>query len=179
MLLVDASAGVEVGTEQMWRFAEERGCPRVVVINKMDRENADFKSALQSVETVLGKKCAALQIPIGSQHSFIGVIDLLTGKAYIYEGTTGKFSESEIPGDLSDDVQRLRDALVERICETDDDLTMKYLEGEEIANNDLDAALRQGVCSGQVVPVLVASGLLNIGTAQLLDVLVRYSPSPI
>jgi elongation factor G len=179
MLLVDASAGVEVGTEQMWRFAEERGCPRVVVINKMDRENADFKSALQSVETVLGKKCAALQIPIGSQHSFTGVIDLLTGKAYIYEGTTGKFSESEIPGDLSDDVQRLRDALVERICETDDDLTMKYLEGEEIANNDLDAALRQGVCSGQVVPVLVASGLLNIGTAQLLDVLVRYSPSPI
>src|SRR5687767_6217937 len=90
LLLVDASAGVEVGTEQAWRFGEERGCARIVVINKMDRENANFAMSLQSVQAVLGKKCAAVQMPIGSQHSFTGVVDLIGMKAYVYEGTTGK-----------------------------------------------------------------------------------------
>jgi elongation factor G len=179
VLLVDASAGVEVGTEQVWRFAEERGCPRVVVINKMDRENADFGNALRSVELVLGKKCAPLQIPIGSQSSFKGVVDLLLQKAYVYEGgTAGKFTETDIPAELAGEVSTMRDALVERIAETDDDLTMKYLEGESLTTEELDAALKKGVAAGDVVPVLAMSGLLNVGTAQFLDVLVKYTPSP-
>ncbi|MDQ3706598.1 MAG: elongation factor G [Chloroflexota bacterium] len=178
VLLVDASAGVEVGTEQMWRYAEERGCPRFVVINKMDRENADFMSAWHSTQNVLGKKCAPLQVPIGSQQSFRGVVDLLHQKAYIYEGNTGKFSIGAVPADMEAEVQQLRDALIERVCETDDDLTMKYLEGEELSVDELDSALKNGVKNGDIVPVLAASGLLNIGTSQLLDNIVIYAPSP-
>ncbi|HVG00246.1 MAG TPA: elongation factor G [Chloroflexia bacterium] len=179
VLLVDASAGVEVGTEQMWRYAEERGCPRFVVVNKMDRENADFMAAWHSTQNVLGKKCAPLQVPIGSQHSFRGVVDLLHQKAYVYEGgNSGKFTEGPVPADLQADVQQLRDALIERVCETDDDLTMKYLEGEELSVEELDAALRAGVRTGDIVPVLAASGLLNVGVSQLLDTIVTYSPAP-
>lgn len=176
ILLVDASAGVEVGTEQMWRFAEERGCPRFVVVNKMDRENADFLKAYQSTQDVLGKKCAPLHLPIGSQSAFRGVVDLLHRKAYIYEG--GKFSEAPVPADLQGQVDTMRDALVERIAETDDDLTMKYLEGEELTFEELDTALKAGVKSGAVVPVLCAAACLNIGIPQLLEALVTYAPSP-
>ena len=178
VLLVDASAGVEVGTEQMWRYAEERGCPRFVVVNKMDRENANFMSAWQSTQSVLGKKCAPLQVPIGSQHSFKGVVDLLHQKAYIYEGNTGKFTEGPVPDDMAAEVEQLREALVERVCETDDDLTMKYLEGEEMTTAELDTALKNGVRNGDIVPVLATSGLLNIGISQLLDNIAIYAPAP-
>ncbi len=179
VLLLDASAGVEVGTEQAWRMADERGIPRVVVINKMDRENADYKNALQSVYTVLGKRCAAIQIAIGSQTSFRGVIDLLHQKAYAYEGgTSGKFTEGPIPAEMADEVQKARELLIERICETDDDLTLLYLEGEDISTEDLDSALKKAVVTRQIAPVLVASGATNIGVSQLLDFLVQYVPSP-
>src|SRR5947209_1153116 len=103
LLLMDASAGVEVGTEQAWRFAGERGLARFVFINKMERENADFNMAYQSAQAVLGKKCAALQLPIGSQQSFRGMVDLLKLKAYMYQpgNTGGNFTESEIPSDMA------------------------------------------------------------------------------
>ncbi len=180
VLLVDASAGVEVGTEQSWRFADERGCARVIVINKMDRENADFKMALQSVQLMLGKKCVPLHLAIGSQQSFRGMVDVLQQKAFVYEsGGAGKFAESAIPADLTDEARTAREALIERIAETDDDLTMKYLEGEDLTAEELTKALKKGVSSGQVVPVLVASGLLNVGISQLLDTLVDYTPSPL
>ncbi|MGA7729978.1 MAG: elongation factor G [Chloroflexia bacterium] len=179
VLLLDASAGVEVGTEQAWRFAEERGIPRVVVINKMDRENADYKNAFHSIQTVLGKKCAPLQLAIGAQATFKGVIDLLHQKTYVYEpGAGGKFTEAEIPADMVEDVQKGREWLVERICETDDDLTLLYLEGEEIETEALDTALKKAVVSGQIAPVLVTSGLMNMGVSQLLDFLAQYAPSP-
>jgi elongation factor G len=179
VLLLDASAGVEVGTEQAWRFAEERGIPRVVVINKMDRENADYKNAFHSIQTVLGKKCAPLQLAIGAQATFKGVIDLLHQKAYVYEpGTGGKFAEAPIPDDMMEDTQKGREWLVERICETDDDLTLLYLEGEEIETESLDTALKKAVVSGQIAPVLVTSGLMNMGVSQLLDFVAQYTPSP-
>src|SRR5215210_1804133 len=129
LLLVDASAGVEVGTEQMWKYADERACPRLVFINKMDRENADFNMSFHSAQDVLGKKCAPMQMPIGSQHSFRGIVDLLMMKAYMYEpgSTSGKFTEAEVPADLLEDAQRGREWLIERVAETDDELTMKYL----------------------------------------------------
>ncbi|HST05703.1 MAG TPA: elongation factor G [Chloroflexia bacterium] len=180
LLLVDASAGVEVGTEQAWRMADERGLPRIVVINKLDRENADYKNAFHSIQDVLGKKCAPLQLSIGSQTSFKGVIDLLHQKAYLYDaGTSGKFSEAPIPDEWVQDAQEGREWLVERICETDDDLTMLFLEGEEIPTKDLDDALRKAVISGEIAPVLCASGLLNIGVTQLLDFISKYAPSPL
>jgi elongation factor G len=178
LLLVDASAGVEVGTEQTWRFGEERGCARMVVVNKMDRENANFGMSLQSIQNVLGKKCAAVQMPIGAQTSFKGVVDLIGMKAFVYEGTTGKFTEGPIPGDLQSEAESLREALIERVAETDDDLTMKYLEGEEITTDELIAALKPGVAKGDVVPVLCASGLMNVGVSQLLDAIAAYAPAP-
>lgn len=180
VLLVDASAGVEVGTEQMWHYAEERGCPRLLVVNKMDRENADFKMAFHSTQDVLGKKCAPLHLPIGSQQSFSGMVDLLHQKAYFYEAgdTSGKYTEGPVPDDLREDAERGREWLVERIAETDDDLTMRYLEGEELSFEELDAALRNGVKNGDLVPVLCSSGALNIGISQLLDAIVTYGPSP-
>lgn len=180
VLLVDASAGAEVGTEQMWRYAEERGCPRIIVVNKMDRENADFKMAFHSIQDVLGKKCAPLHLPIGSQHSYSGMVDLLHQEAYFYEAgnTSGKFTEGPVPDDLKEDAQRGREWLVERIAETDDDLTMRYLEGEELSFEELDAALRNGVKNGDIVPVFCASGAMNIGISQLLDAIVTYAPAP-
>ncbi|HEX9988429.1 MAG TPA: elongation factor G [Chloroflexia bacterium] len=180
LLLVDASAGVEVGTEQVWKFANERGCPRVVFVNKMDRENADFKMAFHSIQTVLGKKCAPMQMPIGSQQSFRGVVDLLQMKAYMYEAgnTSGKFTEADIPADLMEDAQKGREWLIERIAETDDEMTMKYLEGEELSLQELTTALEHGVRDGEIVPVLCGSGMLNVGITQLLDALVDYTPSP-
>ena len=180
LLLIDASAGVEVGTEQAWRYSKERGIPSIVFINKMDRENADFKEAFHSAETVLGKMCAPLQMPIGSQHSFRGVVDLLNMKAYVYKqgDTSGQYEETEIPDDLREDAQQGRDWLVDRVCETDDDLTMKYLEGEEITAEELAGGLKTGVHAGKVIPVLCGAGSCNIGVTQLLDALAHYAPSP-
>ncbi len=180
LLLVDASAGVEVGTEQMWRYADERGCPRMVFVNKMERENADFKMAFNSIQAVLGKKCAPLQLPIGSQQQFKGIVDLLTMKAYTFQpgDTSGKVTEGEIPADLLEDAQRGREWLIERVAETDDDLTMKYLEGEELTSEEITSALKNGMRSGEVVPVLCGSGTWNAGVSQLLDALSAYSPSP-
>jgi elongation factor G len=181
LLLVDASAGVEVGTEQMWRYADERGCPRIVFVNKMERENADFKMAFHSIQSVLGKKCAPLQLPIGSQQQFRGIVDLISMKAYMFQpgDTSGKVTEADVPADLMEDAQRGREWLIERVAETDDDLTMKYLEGEELTSEEIANALKNGVRTGEVVPVLCGSGLLNAGVSQLLDALVAYSPSPI
>ena len=180
LLLVDASAGVEVGTEQMWRYADERGCPRLVFVNKMERENADFNMAFHSIQEVLGKKCAPVQLPIGSQQQFRGIIDLVTMKAYTFQpgDTSGKVTEGEIPEDQKEDAQRGREWLVEVVAETDDDLTMKYLEGEELTNEEIMGALKIGVRSGQVIPILCGSGIWNAGITQLLDALVAYTPSP-
>ncbi len=180
LLLIDASAGVEVGTEQVWKFAEERGCPRLIFVNKMDRENADFNMAFHSAQSVLGKKCAPLQMPIGSQQSFRGLIDLLQMKAYMYQpgDTSGKYTEADVPADMREDAARGREWLIERIAETDDDLTLKYLEGEELTMDELVAGLENGVRTGDVVPVLCGSGALNIGITQLLDAIVSFTPSP-
>ncbi len=180
LLLVDASAGVEVGTEQAWKYANERGIPSFAFINKMDRENADYKKSFHSAEEVLGRRCAPLQIPIGSQHSFSGVVDLLHMKAFFYEAgsTSGKFTEGEVPGDMMEDAKQGRDWLIEKIAETDDALTMKYLEGEELTEAEIKSGLKTGIRSGTILPVLCGSGSCNIGVSQLLDALVAYAPSP-
>lgn len=180
LLLIDASAGVEVGTEQAWKYAGERNLARFIFINKMDRENADFKTAFHSTQEILGKKCAPLQMPIGSQHSFKGIIDLLHMKAYLYEpgNTSGKYTEAEVPEDMLEDANNGREWLIEKIAESDDDLTMKFLEGEELTMDELMSGLKKGIQTGVVVPVLCGAGSSNIGVTQLLDMLVDYAPSP-
>ena len=174
VVLVDASAGVEVGTEHCWAFADEASLPRAVLIDRMDRENADFAQALSQVQSFFGKKCVALQIPVGAQSSFSGVVDVLAMKAYSGE----KGTEGAVPDSLSDQAARFREQLVEAVAETDDELLTKYLDGTELTAEELTRGLRTGIASGAVVPVLVAAAAKNIGTAQLLDVLANDFPSP-
>jgi len=174
VVLVDASSGVEVGTETSWAAADALGMPRAVLIDRMDRENADFAQALAQVQSFFGKKCVALQLPIGAQASFSGVVDLLAMKAYSSE----KATEGPVPDSLADQAARYREQLVEAVAETDDDLLAKYLDGTELTAEELTRGLRSGIASGAVVPVLVGAAAKNIGTAPLLDTLAAYFPSP-
>jgi len=174
VVLVDASAGVEVGTEHSWAFADEASLPRAVLIDRMDRENADFAQALGQVQSFFGKKCVALQIPIGAQSSFSGVVDVLGMKAYSGE----KGTEGAVPDSLSDQATRYREQLVEAVAETDDEMLTKYLDGTELTAEELTRGLRTGIASGAVVPVLVAAAAKGLGTSLLLDTIADYFPSP-
>jgi elongation factor G len=175
MITLDAVSGVQVGTEFAWRFADELNLPRAVLVNRMDRENADFDSCLNQVQNLWGGKCVAVELPIGSQHSFQGVVDLLTMKAYMGE----KGDEAEIPDDLKGQADTMREKLIELAAETDDALITKYLEGEELTPDELAAGVRAGIRSGGIVPVLAASGTKMIGVHRLLDSITSLFPSPV
>jgi elongation factor G len=174
LLLIDATAGVQVGTEYAWTYMNERDLPRMILVNRMDRENADFDACVQAVRARFGGKCAAAQIPIGAQDSFRGVVDLVRMTALVGE----KGVEEPVPADLADRAATYREQLIEAVAETDDDLLTKFLEGEEIGAEELRAALRAAVCRGQVVPILAASALRNVGVTAVLDAAVDFMPSP-
>lgn len=174
VIVVCASSGVEVGTERSWAYADEASLPRAVLIDRMDRENADFFQSLAQLQSQFGKGCVALQLPIGAQSSFEGVVDVLTMK-----GLTGeKAAEAAVPDSLAEQAARYREQLVEAVAETDDELLTKYLEGEELSQEELTRGLRKGIASGAVVPVLAGAAGRNMGTTLLLDVIAQYFPSP-
>ncbi len=175
IIVVCGSSGVQVGTEQVWSYADERNLPRLIVINRMDRENADFFQTLSQLQSLFGHKCVPLHLPIGSQATFSGIVDLLTMKAYV--GENGE--EQAIPSDLEGVAQEQREKLVEVIAESDDALINKYLEGEELTLEELQTGIRAGVLSGGVVPVLTGSGAKAMGVANLLDAIAEILPSPI
>src|SRR3990172_9726271 len=174
LVVVDAVAGVEVGTDLAWGYADERSLPRLVLINRMDRENADFAGAVQQVRDRFGKRCLPLHVPIGAQDAFQGVADLLEMKAFLGE----KAEQSEIPESLGAEVSSYREQLVEAVAETDDDLLTKFLEGEELSAEELQRGLRAAVCAGSVVPILACSAGKNIAVPHVLAALVQYGPSP-
>ena len=174
VLLLDAVSGVEVGTEQMWSKADERALPRLVVINKMDRENADFYRSLEALKSNFKANFIPVQLPLGSQADFEGVIDLVTLKAYRGD----KAQEVEVPADLRDTVDEYRLQLAEAAAESDDALIEKYLEGEELTTEELQRGLRAATLAGDVVPVLCAAATANIGIQPLMDAIVAYLPSP-
>lgn len=178
LMVIDAVAGVEVSTEIIWDLADENDIPRIAFVNKMDRENADFTKALDSMRDKLTKQIVPIQFPIGAEASFNGIVDLIEMKAYKYEGS-GKASEIPIPGDLMSDVETYREMMIEAAAEGDDELTLKYLDGEELTNEEIINGLKLGIASGKVVPVLCGSALKNMGADQLLNVLVDYAPSPL
>lgn len=179
IVAVCATAGVEVGTENVWQFADERALPRMVVITKLDRENADFYKTIDAVRNTFGTKCAVIQLPIGSQDSFRGVVDLISMKAYVYDGSSsGKFQEQDIPDDLKETAENYRSELIEAAIESDDELIEKYLEGEELSEEEIRKGLRQGVAEGSVYPIICVSALKNVGIKQMLDTIVAYLPSP-
>ena len=176
LVLLDATAGVEVGTEMAWGYAAELALPRLLFVNRLDRENTDFYAMLDTIQSRLTKQAVALQAPIGSQAEFKGTVDILSGTATVYE--SGKPREDSVPEDLEARVAELRDRLIEAICETDDDLLTRYLDGSEIAEDELRRALRAAVAGGALVPVLCGSAIANIGIARLLDAIVDFCPSP-
>ncbi|HVA25777.1 MAG TPA: elongation factor G [Chloroflexota bacterium] len=177
LVTIDAAAGVEVGTGIVWRAADEYNLPRVIVVNKPEREHADFDKAVQSIHDGLDAKAVVLQLPIGQEAAFKGVVNVATGKAYTFDG--GKVSEGDAPAEMADAIAAAKEKLMDAVCETDDDLLAKYLEGEEIGEAELTPAMHKAVCSGQVIPILVASGGCNKGIQTLLDAIVDCLPSPL
>ncbi len=174
VIIICAASGVEVGTEQMWNDAEKAKLPRLIFVNKMERDNADFFSTLETIQAKLSPKCLPLQLPMGSQSDFQGVIDLVTMQAYI--GDTLK--EAEIPSTLQKQAEASREKLIEAAVESDDELINKYLEGEVITNEEIIAAVKKSTVAGKLVPVFVGSALQGIGVQQVLNGICCYLPSP-
>ena len=174
VVLVEASAGVEVGTEMVWRYADEHSLPRIAYVNKMDRENANFQRAIESLRQKFDTRIIPLQLPIGAQASFRGVVDLVTMKAYVGD----KMEPSDVPAELRSQAETLRQELVEAAAEADDELIMKYLEGEELTVEEIHRGIRAGVTSGALVPVMCGSATNNVAVAPLLSAMVNYLPSP-
>lgn len=179
VVIFDAVQGVEPQSETVWRQADRYGVPRICFANKMDRVGASYERTLESIRQRLGANPVAMQLPIGLEAGFVGVIDLLTERAIVWEDDLGKEpQEQEIPADLQAQAAQMRAKLVEQIAETDDDLTIKYLEGEEITLVELKTALRKAVIAGQITPVFCGSSLRNKGVQPILDAVVDYLPSP-
>ena len=175
-----AKGGVEPQSENVWRQADTYNVPRMAFINKMDILGADFYRAVDQIKTRLGKNAICLQLPIGKEDEFKGIIDLFEMKAYIYNDDKGEdVSITDIPEDMADDAELYRTELVEKICELDDDLMMAYLEGEEPTVEELKAVLRKGTCEGAAVPVCCGSAYRNKGVQKLLDAVLEYMPAPI
>ncbi len=179
-VLVDAVAGVEVGTEKVWEMIEERGLPRIFVINKMDRENANFGRTLESVQQFFGRAAVPVELPIGEEKNFAGVVDIIEKKAYLFEkDESGKMSEGPVPAALVDEVERRNKELVELVAESDEKLMEKYFEKGELAPEEFRAGLKKSILHHQIFPVFAASGLANIGAQTVLDGILAYMPSPV
>ncbi len=179
IIVMDASAGVEIGTETCWSFADEVKVPRVIFLNKMERENANFARALDQARTMLSGSVIPLQVPIGQESSFRGVIDLLDMKAYVFSSKRdGNFETAEVPPELANEAQAARETLIEKVAEADDDLMAKYIEGEPLSDDELRRGVKLGILKGSIVPLLCGSALLNMGIQPLLDAIVQLAPSP-
>ncbi len=174
-----AKGGVEPQSENVWRQADTYNVPRMAFINKMDILGANFYGAVDQIRTRLGKNAIILQIPIGKEDDFKGIIDLMEMKAYIYNDDKGDdISIGEIPADMADDAELYHSEMIEKICELDDDLTMMYLEGEEPSVEQLKAVLRKGTCECTAVPVCCGSAYRNKGVQKLLDAILDFMPAP-
>ncbi len=175
-----AKGGVEPQSENVWRQADTYNVPRMAFINKMDILGADFYGAVEQIKTRLGKNAICIQLPIGKEDEFKGIIDLFEMKAYIYNDDKGDdISIVDIPEDMADDAELYRTELVEKICELDDDLMMEYLEGEEPSMEALKATLRKATCECAAVPVCCGTAYRNKGVQKLLDAIIEFMPSPL
>ena len=179
VVVFDAVQGVEPQSETVWRQADRYGVPRICFVNKMDRVGASFERTIESIKDRLGANPIPMQIPIGFEATFRGVVDLLTMKAILWEDDLGKEPKVvEIPGELIEEAEEARRHMVEKIAELDDELIMKYLEAQEISIDELKAALRKGVLANKAYPVFAGSSLKNKGVQVLLDAVIDYLPSP-
>jgi elongation factor G len=175
-----AKGGVEPQSETVWRQADRYGVPRIAYVNKMDIVGADFYGAVEQMRERLGANAVPIQLPIGAENDFQGVIDLVTMKAIIYVDDLGKTSEvTDIPEEYKEKAEEYRTKLLEAVAELDEELMMKYLEGEEITEEEIKGALRKGTCEVKITPVLCGSSYRNKGVQPLLDAVVDYLPSPV
>jgi elongation factor G len=174
VVVLDAVSGVEVGTELVWGFADEQNLPRLVFVNKMDRENASFTRTLEQLGQKFEGNMIPVQLPVGSESQFKGVVDLVSMKAYLGD----KAEEGEIPEGLEDEAEEYRLRLIEAAAESDDELIVKYLEGEELTEEEIKRGLAIGIKGGKVIPILSGSATLNLGVQSLLQAVIDYFPSP-
>ncbi|MBA3037253.1 MAG: elongation factor G [Desulfobacterium sp.] len=177
VVVVDAVDGVKVQTEMAWDYAEQFGLPRIIFINKLDRERADFFRTFQDASNIFKPKLIILQLPIGSESGFKGIVDLISMKSYIYD-SDGKATIGDIPADMLESANKEKEALIENIAEADDTLIEKYLEGTDISDDEIKAALRKGAISKTFVPVICGSAIKDIGIDLLLDLISTCIPSP-
>ena len=179
VMVVSAVDGIEVQTEKAWEFAQEFETSTIFFINKMDRENADYNGVYEQIRANLTKGAYRFMLPIGSEDSFKGVVDVLKDIAYVYSDDSGKFEEQGIPEDMISDAHRARGYLVEAIVEEDEEMMMRYLDGEDIPIDELLPVLQRCIYKCKIFPVMPGSALKNIGVRQLMDLIVDYLPSPL
>src|SRR5438132_1183680 len=179
VFVLNPSVGFRVESERLWAKANENRVSRLLFATKMDHEQANAPERIASMLEGLEAKGVHLQLPIGIEAEFKGVVDLLSMKAYLYEGDSGKFSEAEIPGDLKSAAETMRQKLMEDVSETDDELLEKYLDGNELSMEELKKAIREATRQGKLYPILYGSALRQIGIPQLLDAIADYLPSPL
>ncbi len=180
LTVIDAASGVEVQTEKVWKFCEQLGLPRAVVITKLDRDRASFRRSLESLQKVFGREVVPLQLPIGEEKEFEGIVDLIDNKAYRYTlDGSGGFKAEEIPEDLREAAETRRAELIEMVAESDDELMEKFFEEETLSGADLIKGLEKSIRDQKIFPVFVVSGTVNVGVKQLLDKIVDLFPSPL
>ncbi len=179
IVVVDGVAGVEVQTEKVWEYADEFGLPRLMVLSKMDRDNANLERAMASIEESFGRAVVPVQIPMGSEREFEGVINIITNKAYRFNrDASGKFQEIEVPAEYRDEVRQRREKLIEMVAESSDELMEKFFADGTLDLSDLVAGLKNSVQRRSIVPLLLSSSAQNIGVSQILDSIVDLLPSP-
>jgi elongation factor G len=180
LVVVDAVAGVEVQTEEVWSYAEELKLPRVVVINKLDRERASFSRSLQSLNEVFGRAVVPVALPIGEEKEFSGIVDLTRNRAYLYEADgSGKFKEQDIPANLKDQAEEARAQLIEMVAESDDELMEKFFENGTLTDSELSSGLNNSIRSRSLFPAVCVSATSLIGITRLLDWMVDVFPNPL
>ena len=173
LIVVDATSGVQIGTEQCWKLAEEAGLPRIVFVNKMDRENADFDNILENLRGKFGKKILPLQLPLGKEDKFEGLIDLFKMKAYRANGNGS--DEIDIPAEYMESAELHREQMIESAVEADDDCMMRYLEGEKIENKEIMDCLTKGIRSGLLCPMICGSAIKNIGLGRCMNTIIDFT----
>lgn len=179
VVVVDATSGVKVGTEKVWEFIDENALPRLVFVNKLDRERSDFYRTVEDVATTFQIKATPVVIPIGAEENFEGVLDLVKMKACLYsKDGSGKFQSGPVPPEMEEIATEWREKMIENIVEADDELMEKYLEGEELTDEEIETTLIQGIKSGAIVPIMCGSATLNIGVPHMMDLVVQAFPSP-
>ena len=180
ILVIDATAGVKIGTEKVWDFADEQNLPRIIFINKMDRERANFFGVVEEISKTFDVKATPVFLPIGSEDKFQGLLDLIKMKAYLYsKDGSGKFEDSGMPDNMEEAISEWREKMIENIVEADDELMEKYLEGEELAPQEIEGTFIKGIKSGLLAPIICGSATLNMGVDQLMNLIIQGLPSPI